>query len=154
MVCQSIYDICRGQNVLGGILCFKWSCIHYNKWAMSWENLFMPFANNKAADQPVQSDQCLYYSLPRYYNISSFYIQNFKTLASFWRRADRFESYLVGNPRRQVFSWRSSYSRATLPTSLDKRKPVYIICEHKSAYEHIQSRPQLNITCQGPRNMR
>ena len=25
----------------------------YDKWAMSWENLFMPYANNKGADQPV-----------------------------------------------------------------------------------------------------
>ena len=24
------------------------------KWATSWENLFMPYANNKGADQPAQ----------------------------------------------------------------------------------------------------
>ena len=37
-------------------------------WAMSWENLIMPYANNKGADQPahpVQSDQHLCCSLPR-----------------------------------------------------------------------------------------
>ena len=31
-------------------------------WATLWENLFMPYANNKGIDQ---SDQCLCYSLPR-----------------------------------------------------------------------------------------
>ena len=32
-------------------------------WATSWENLFRPYANNKDADQPAQSDQCLCCSL-------------------------------------------------------------------------------------------
>ena len=27
---------------------------HETKWAMSWENLFLPYANNKDADQPAQ----------------------------------------------------------------------------------------------------
>ena len=27
--------------------------IFADKWAMTWENLFMPYANNKGADQPV-----------------------------------------------------------------------------------------------------
>ena len=35
------------------------------KWASSWENLFMPYANNKDADQPAQFDQHLCYSLLR-----------------------------------------------------------------------------------------
>ena len=96
------------------------------KWAMSWENLLMPYANNKGADQPahtrttkaqislrireqqrrrsactsVQSDQHLCCSLPRKYNISSFYIWNFKPLANFFCScADQFESYLVENPK-------------------------------------------------------
>ena len=45
----------------------------------------MPYANNKGADQPVRP-RCLItplFSLPRYYNSSSFYVQNFETLASF-----------------------------------------------------------------------
>ena len=46
----------------------------------------------------AQSDQRLCCSLPRYYNSSSFYIQNFKPLASVCGCAGRFESYLVGNP--------------------------------------------------------
>ena len=45
-----------------------------------------------------QSNQRLYCSLLRWYNISSFYIQNFKLLASFGGCAGRFESYLVENP--------------------------------------------------------
>ena len=46
----------------------------------------------------AQSDQRLCYSLPRLYIISSFYIRNFKALASFGGCAGRFVSYLVGNP--------------------------------------------------------
>ena len=52
----------------------------------------------RSACASVQSDQRLCYSLLRYYNISSFYIQNFKPLASLCSWADRFESYLVKNP--------------------------------------------------------
>ena len=44
------------------------------------------------------SDQHLCCSLLRQYNTSSFYIQNFKTLASFCGCTARFESQLVGNP--------------------------------------------------------
>ena len=47
---------------------------------------------------PSQSDQHLCCSLPRKYDISSIYIGNFITLASFFSWADRFESYLVENP--------------------------------------------------------
>ena len=46
----------------------------------------------------AQSDQHLCCSVPRKYNISSFYIRNFKPLASFYGCAGRFESYLVENP--------------------------------------------------------
>ena len=52
----------------------------------------LPYANNKGADQR------LYCSLLRQYNISSFYIRNFKTLASFCGCVGRFESNLVANP--------------------------------------------------------
>ena len=50
-------------------------CNDLDIWATSWENLFMPYANNKGADQTaqnsdctdsVQSDQHLCCSLPRY----------------------------------------------------------------------------------------
>ena len=51
----------------------------------------------------VQSDQHLCCSLPRQYNTSSFYIQNFKSLPSFCDCADRFESTLVANPE-DIFS--------------------------------------------------
>ena len=46
----------------------------------------------------AQSDQRLCCSLPRQYNISSFYIRNFKAPASFCGCWGRFESYLVANP--------------------------------------------------------
>ena len=45
----------------------QWSLGSYRTqlWATSWENLFMPYANNKGADQPAQSDQRLHCSRPR-----------------------------------------------------------------------------------------
>ena len=46
----------------------------------------------------TQSDQRLYYSLPRSYNTYVFYIRNFKPLASLCGWAGRVESYLVANP--------------------------------------------------------
>ena len=45
-----------------------------------------------------QSDKRLCFSLPMWYTSSSFYIRNFKPLASFCGCAGRFVSYLVGNP--------------------------------------------------------
>ena len=56
----------------------------------------------RSACLSTQSDQHLSCLLPRY-NISTFYIGNFTTLASFFSGADRFESYLVANPK-DVFS--------------------------------------------------
>ena len=56
----------------------------------------------------AQSDQRLCCSLPRQSNTTSFYIKNFKPLASFCGWAGRFESYLVEKPQIQVFSWRGS----------------------------------------------
>ena len=47
----------------------------------------------------AQSDQRLCCSLPRQNNISSFYIRNFKPLASFFSWPGRFVSYLVANPK-------------------------------------------------------
>ena len=52
----------------------------------------------RSACASAQSDQHLYCSLPRSYNTSSFYTQNFKSLASFSCRAGWFESYLVADP--------------------------------------------------------
>ena len=51
---------------------------------------------HRSACTSAQSDQCLCCSLPRKYNISSFY--NFKPLANFCGCAGRFESYLVEKP--------------------------------------------------------
>ena len=61
----------------------------------------------RSACASAQSDQHLCCSLPSF-NISSFYIWNFKPLASLCSWTGRFESYLVTNSRRQVFSWRGS----------------------------------------------
>ena len=60
----------------------------------------LPNANNKGADQPVHLCSLISTFVVRCLDsISlSFYIQNFKALASFCGCAGRFESYLVENP--------------------------------------------------------
>ena len=54
----------------------------------------------RSACPSARSDQHLCCSLLRHYNISRFFSQNFKTLASFYSCADWFVSGLVGNSRR------------------------------------------------------
>ena len=69
--------------------------LFYSKWATSWGNLFVPYANNKAQIS------------------STCFSRNFKTLASLYSWAGQFESYLLANPRRQVFSWCGSNNIVT-----------------------------------------
>ena len=52
----------------------------------------------RSACASAESDQHLCCSLNRQSNISSFYIPNFKPLASICGSAGRLESHLVGNP--------------------------------------------------------
>ena len=66
-----------------------------------------------SANAAMQSDQHLCYSLPGWYNTSTFYSQNFKTLDGLISWAGRFESYLVGNPED-----RSSRDRAQINQTL------------------------------------
>ena len=56
----------------------------------------------------AQSNQHLCCSLPVYYNTSTCYSWNFKTLASLISWAGRFETYLVTNLDNRFFSWRGS----------------------------------------------
>ena len=56
----------------------------------------------------AQSDQRLCCSLPRQGNVSSFCDQNFKPHVSFCSWLGQFESDLVGNSRKHVFSWQGS----------------------------------------------
>ena len=67
---------------------------------------FTLYANNACAF--AQSDQRRCCSLLKHYISYTCYIQHFKTLASFCTRATLFESYLVANLLRQVFSWHGS----------------------------------------------
>ena len=69
------------------------------KWATSWENLFMPYANTKGADQPARLRSLISTFVVRCLDtiIHLLAIADFKTLASLCSWADRFESYLVGN---------------------------------------------------------
>ena len=64
-------------------------CVYNRIWATSRENLFLPYANSKGADQLAQPGslisafviRCLDSTL---YNICSFYMQNLKPLASLY----------------------------------------------------------------------
>ena len=64
------------------------------------QQLFMPYVNNKGADQPEYLGSLIstFVVQSRQYNISSFYIRNFKPLTSFRGCAVWFVSYLVENP--------------------------------------------------------
>ena len=78
--------------------------------ATSWENLFMPYANNKGADQPAHPRSLISFFVVRCLGciislVSISEISRLK-LAS---RAEQPVWVLPGrNPRRQVFSWRGS----------------------------------------------
>ena len=52
----------------------------------------------RSACASAQSDQCLCYSLLRWYNICSFYMQNLKPLASRYSWVGQFVSYQIWNP--------------------------------------------------------
>ena len=70
-------------------------------WATSWETLFMPYANNKGADQPAHQRSLIsafvVCCLDKY-NTSTCCGQNFKTLANLISWAGQFESQLVAHP--------------------------------------------------------
>ena len=87
----------------------------YITWATSWENLFEPYANNKGADQPAHSRSLISTFVVHY--LDSIIIENFKTLASLCSWADRFETYLVGNPKDRF----SHDVAASLRTLLDSK---------------------------------
>ena len=76
-----------------------WDVKQQTNWAPSWENLLLPYANNKGADQPAHPRSVISaFVICCLDSISSFYTQNFKSQASFSYWAGRFESYLVENP--------------------------------------------------------
>ena len=66
-------------------------------WATLWENLLMPYANNKGADQPVHLRSLISAFVVRCLaSVISILAKSkiSKTPASLWSRAGRFESYL------------------------------------------------------------
>ena len=79
-------------------------------WATSWENLFLPYTNNKGADQPAHPCSLVNAFVVRCLDsiIPLLAIIKISRLASFWSWAGRFEFKLVKNPRRQVFLWQGS----------------------------------------------
>ena len=69
-------------------------------WAMSRENLFMPYANNKGADQPAHLHSLISALVVRCLDsiIPLLAIAEISRLASLYSWAGWFESYLVANP--------------------------------------------------------
>ena len=88
---RGCWSLCRSSKPVSNFVTSYFSA--FPIWATSWENLFMPYENNKGADQHLF---CL---LPRVYNIFSFYVRNFKPLASFCGCAGWFESCLFEYPK-------------------------------------------------------
>ena len=76
-------------------------------WAMSWENLFSPHANNKNADQPAHPRSLISTFVVHYLDSIIPILAKCKIsrLAGLCSWAGQFESYVVRKPRRQVFSW-------------------------------------------------
>ena len=71
-----------------------------SNWASSWENLFMPYANNKGADQPARPRSLISAFVVRCLDsiIPLLAIAEISILASLISWAGRFESTLVANP--------------------------------------------------------
>ena len=69
------------------------------KWATSWENLFMPYANNKDTDQPAHPHSLISIFVIRYLDsiIPITAKSKISRLASLCSRTGRFESFLVTN---------------------------------------------------------
>ena len=95
---------------------------------MSWENQFLPYTNNKAADQPARMISTFVIRCLDSIT-SSFYIWNFKPLASFCSWAGRFESYLVTNPEdrfsRDVAQIKSWVFQVTQPCLIFYPRPYF-----------------------------
>ena len=70
----------------------------------------MPYANNKGADQPAHPHSLIstfvVCCLDSIISLASIFANSWLAFCS-W--AGRFESYLVANPQRQVFSWCGPY---------------------------------------------
>ena len=99
------------QSLFPSLLLAIWRCpahlplcllqqMHNLKWATSWENLFMPYTNNKGADQPAHPHSLFSAFVVCFLDIiiPLFSKSNISRLASFCSWTGSFESYLVTNP--------------------------------------------------------
>ena len=93
MVAEQIFEAVFRRN-----RCMKVNEFIAEIWAMSWENLFIPCANNKDADQPSLITVFVIRFLDSIISVDR-YILNCKTVASLGCWAGQFESYLVANPK-------------------------------------------------------
>ena len=79
-------------------------------WATSWDNLLLPYGNNKGADEPAHLCSLISAFIVRCLDsiIPTLAISSFKALASFYGLWPVL-IYPGCKPRRQVFSWRGSH---------------------------------------------
>ena len=82
-------------------------------WAISWENLLMPYENNKDADPRSLISAFVVRCMNSIISLVSTFAMSW--LACFCSWAGWFVSYLVKKSRRQVFLWCGSFNR---PSSL------------------------------------
>ena len=123
----------------------------HNSWARPWENVSYSICEQqrrRLACASAQSDQHLYCSLPRQYGTYTCLIQNFKTLANLCRWAGRFESYLVANPRRHVFSWWGSVPTQFKDCTFISEKSIFEPRHVKTCLREFPTRPDTNRAAQ------
>ena len=126
------------------------------KWAPSWQNLFIHYANNKDADQPAHPHSLISTFIVRCLDSTNYtstcYFQSFKTLASLCSWAGRFESYLVTNSWRRDSSWHGSnrvlYTLSFfLVCNLFCREENFMKTESRKLHTSVSTEPRHEKTC-------
>ena len=80
-----------------------------NIWATSWENVFMPYANNKGTDQPAHSRNLISAFLVCCRD-SIIPLLAVSKISSLWQAFEAEQAGLCRKPRRQVFPWHGSFT--------------------------------------------
>ena len=114
-----------GLSIIGLGSVFRWSCPvelcvciqirkkkfqqlkETNIWAKSWENLFMPYANNKGADQPAHP-RSLISTFVVYGPDSIISLVSISKISSLYLASIAAKAGLSRKPQRQVLSWQGS----------------------------------------------
>ena len=106
--CKYMYHACLENSIENSSLI----------WAVSWENLLMPYANNNGADQTAHPRSLISAFVFRDCIIPLLVIAEiWKNLASLCSWAGRFESYLVETPEGRVSRDVAQFWKAHLPAA-------------------------------------